>query len=297
MQSISYYLNNPRFLGLSLIRYFKWLPDKLYLQLLFPLKMQYKLDLNHPKTFQEKLQWLKLYNRRPEYTMMVDKAAVKAYVAKIIGDKYVIPTLGIWDRFDDIEFDKLPEKFVLKTTHGGGGGGVAICNDKSKFDIEKARKTINKSLNSDIYKTFREWPYKNVSKRIIAEKFIELPDNMELNDYKFFCFNGKVKFFKVDFGRFVEHHANYYDLDWNILPFGEIGLEPDFNHKILPPPCFEEMIEIAEKLSLGHKFIRVDLYNVAGKIYFGELTFFPASGLGPFTSREWDEKIGEYMTL
>ena len=256
------------------------------------------LNLDAPQTFQEKIQYLKLHNRKPEFTTMVDKFAVKEYVSNIIGDEYIIPTIAVWNSFDEIDFDYLPDKFVLKTTHGGGSCGVIICNDKTSFNKKEAKHKLEKSLKSDISKTLREWPYKNVPHRIIAEKLINLPDNIkELNDYKFFCFNGEPKFFKIDFGRFSDHHANYYDLEWNLLPFGEADFPPLPEYKFLPPPNFNKMIEIVHKLSKDKKFIRVDLYNVCGRIYFSELTFFPASGLGKFSIREWERKIGNLLDI
>ena len=278
------------------VHFMQYLPDKLYLSLRYRCRMGHWINWKNPKTFTEKIQWLKLYNRNQEYTKMVDKYAVKDYVAGIIGEDYIIPTLGVWDRPEDIDWDSLPEQFVLKTTHGGGGGGVVICKDKNTFDREQAVAKLSQSLNSDIYKSFREWPYKNVPRRIIAEKFMtnnksEL--SSELNDYKFFCFNGKVKFFKVDFGRFVEHHANYYSPEGELLEFGEQGLEPDPNYPIELPANLREMISLAEKLSENEPFLRVDFYNVKGKIYFGELTFYPASGMSKWTTEEADVTIGK----
>lgn len=231
---------------------------------------------------------------------MVDKFAVKEYVAGIIGEEYIIPTLGVWNRPEEIDWESLPDQFVLKTTHGGGGGGVVICKDKKTFDKEKAIEKLTESINSDIYKSFREWPYKDVPKRVIAEKFMapeKSPDSAGLLDYKFFCFNGKVKFFKVDFGRFVEHHANYYATDGNLLPFGEMDYEPDVNQRIELPNNLREMIVLAERLSINEPFLRVDFYNVNGKIYFGELTFYPASGMGKWTNDDADICVGEYTTI
>lgn len=196
-----------KFLVLLLEFYGTRLPDKLYLKILYRFKMGRKLNLMKPITFTEKLQWLKLHNRKQEYTTMVDKYSVKDYVKGIIGPEYIIPTLGVWNNFDDIDFSKMPHRFVLKTTHGGGGGGVVLCKDKSSFNLQKAKEVLEKSLNHDIYRNLREWPYKNVERRIIAEEFLEDPTG-ELKDYKFFCFNGEVKFFKIDFGRFTNHHAN-----------------------------------------------------------------------------------------
>lgn len=292
--------NRGGFMASVVIHFFKWLPDRIYLKLLFRFKMGCRLNLKNPKTFNEKLQWLKLYNRKPEYTTMVDKYAVKQYVANIIGEEYIIPTLGIWDKFDDIDFSTLPQQFVLKTTHGGGGGGVVICRDKNTFNKVDAKDRIESSMRSDIYKSLREWPYKDVPKRIIAEKFMALEQSVslgELLDYKFFCFNGKVKFFKVDFGRFVEHHANYYSPDGKLLGFGERVCEPAPDYPIELPNNLGEMISLAEKLSAKEPFLRVDFYNVNGKIYFGELTFYPASGMGRWTTEEADIKIGGYLEL
>ena len=258
--------------------------------------MGHWINWKNPKTFTEKIQWLKINNRRPEYTRMVDKFAVKEYVAGVIGEEYIIPTLGVWDKPEDIDWESLPDQFVLKTTHGGGGGGVVICRDKKTFDKGKALEKLTESLNSDIYKSFREWPYKDVPKRIIADKFMTPEKNLEsagLMDYKFFCFNGKVRFFKVDFGRFVEHHANYYSPEGELLEFGEQGLEPDPNYHIELPNNLKEMIALAEKLSANEPFLRVDFYNVNGKIYFGELTFYPASGMGKWTTDDADMTVGK----
>jgi hypothetical protein len=259
--------------------------------------MGYWIDWKNPKMFSEKLQWLKLYDRKPEYTIMVDKYAVKEYVAKIIGEEYIIPTLGVWDRPEDIDWDSLPDKFVLKTTHGGGGSGVVICKDKATFDKIDAIKKLKKSSSKCIYKLLREWPYKNVSRRIIAEQYLEQGENNSLNDYKFFCFNGKVKFFKIDFDRFTEHRANYYSLDGKLLEFGEKAYPIRFDVEIDLPKSFDRMILIAEKLSVGLQFLRVDFYDVNNKIYFGELTFYPSSGIKEFTSIEWDKKLGYMLKL
>ncbi len=271
--------------------------DKKFLQIKFRLEMGQKLNLDNPKTFNEKLQWLKLYNRKPEYTTMVDKYAVKEYVANIIGKEHIIPTLGIWNSVDEIDWDTLPNQFVLKTTHGGGGGGVVICKDKATFDKRKARKTLQKSLDNDIYWNYREWPYKDVPKRIIAEKFMIDESGTELKDYKFFCFNGNVKCFKIDFDRFTGHKANYYSKKAELLPFGEECCMPDFNRHFEIPKNFEKMLSLAENLSQNIPFIRIDFYNCDGKIFFGEMTFFPAAGMGKFVPEEWDYNLGEWLKL
>lgn len=272
-------------------------PDKTYLSLFYRLDMGKQLNWGNPKRYTEKLQWLKLYNRKPEYTQMVDKYAVKEYVAKIIGKEYIIPTLGVWDRVEDINFEELPNQFVLKTTHGGGGSGVVICNDKSVFNYEEAQKRLSESLDSDLYCTFREWPYKDVPRRIIAEQFLADESGTELKDYKFFCFNGVVKCFKVDFDRQSTHKANYYTPNWDLMPFGEEICPPDYSKKLSKPVNFEQMLSLASRLSRNIPFVRVDFYNVHGKIYFGEITFFPAAGFGRFTPEEWDEVFGSWITL
>lgn len=272
-------------------------PDKLFLTLRYRFKMGKWINWKHPKRFTEKLQWLKLYNRKPEYTSMVDKCLVKEYVAKKIDSKYIIPTIGVWDSVETIEWDKLPNQFVLKTTHGGGGNGVVICKDKSSFDKQEASEKLIKSLGKDIYSTYREWPYKNVRKRIIAEQLIKNDSIGELRDYKFFCFHGQVKFFKIDMGRFIEHHANYYTPEGTLLPFGEKDFMPDINAKVEMPKQLGKMIELAETLSAHLPFLRVDFYETDENIYFGELTFFPAGGMGKFSPDEWDIKLGNLIKL
>lgn len=295
---IKYLLHNPSAIAIALLRRLSFaIPDRPYLKMMFRLKMGYPLNLNNPKTFNEKLQWLKLYNRKPEYTQMVDKYAVKDYVAKVIGKEYIIPTIGVWDRFEDIDFSILPEQFVLKTTHGGGGGGIVICKDKSTFDKDAAKEKLKSSLKSDIYKSLREWPYRNVKKRIIAEQYMQDIDSDELKDYKFFCFNGKVQFFKIDFDRFEGHHANYYDNKGKILTLREVDLLPPVPGKVKVPDNLNEMIKIAETLSNGIPFIRIDLYDISKRIYFGEMTFFPASGFGKFSPEDADKKLGELLLL
>lgn len=289
-----------RYLARFIMNFSFCLSDELFLRVFFRYKFGYSLNLKNPKTFCEKLQWLKLYDRKPKYTQMVDKYEVKRYVANKIGEKYIIPTFGVWNKPEEIEWDRLPGRFVLKTTHGGGGNGVIICKNKKSLDKDKTIQQLKDSLRADLYHDFREWPYKNVKKRIIAEKFIapekdSLP--VDLPDYKFFCFNGRVRFFKVDTGRFVDHHANYYSTDGNLLNFGEKGLEPDPTINISFSENLHEMIYLAEKLSVNIPFIRVDLYDVNGKIYFGELTFYPAAGFGPFTPEEWNTKIGNMIKI
>lgn len=273
----------------------RFIPDKIYIQIYYFLKFGKKCNLKNPQTFNEKLQWLKLHDRNPDYTKMVDKYEAKKYIAEKIGKKYVIPTLGIWDHFDDIDFNTLPEQFVLKCTHDSGG--LVICKDKNSLDFDVARKKLETSLKRNFYYIGREWPYKNVKPRIIAEEYIADECGYELRDYKFFCFDGVCKCMKVDFDRFVKHHANYYDLQGNLLDLGETKCPPDRDKEIILPSTKKHMIEFAEELSKDIPFLRVDFYDVNGKIFFGELTFFPASGFGRFTKDEWDYRLGKWIIL
>ena len=276
--------------------FFNYLSDKIYLKLKYKMLMKKELDLYNPKTFNEKLQWLKLYDRNPEYTKMVDKYDVKEYVSKIIGEEYVIPTIGVYEKFDNIDFAKLPNQFVMKCTHDSGG--IIICKDKKKLDINLARKKINKSLRNNYYYKHREWPYKNVKPRIIIEKYLDDGKNSQLNDYKIMCFNGKAKCSFVcserdnkDLGLAV----TFFDLDWNRMPFERHYRSSD--KVILKPKNYNKMIELSEKLSENIPFVRVDWYEINGKLYFGELTFFPGAGFEEFTPEEWDYKIGDMLEL
>lgn len=273
----------------------KWLNDKYYLKLVFFDQLGYKLDLKNPKTFNEKLQWLKLYNRQVQYTSMVDKYMVKKIVGSLIGDEYIIPTIGIWRNANEINFDTLPNQFVLKCTHDSGC--VIICKDKSKFNAIDARKRLEERKKKNFFYGGREWPYKNVRPAIIAEQFMQNDSGSDLRDYKFFCFNGNVRFFKVDFDRFVDHHANYYDLSGKLLNFGEADYLPKYDANIELPKTINKMIELAEKLSVDIPFVRIDFYDVNGKIFFGEMTFFPASGFGKFVPEETDAKLGDKLVL
>lgn len=289
--------NSGEFFASILMRFNFFFPDKLYLSLLFRCKMGYWMDWKKPKTFSEKLQWLKLYDRNPEYTRLVDKYAVKDFVAKTIGEEYIIPTLGVWDRPEDIDWESLPQKFVLKTTHGGGGGGVVICKDKAIFDKNQAIETLKRSFKSLIYRTLREWPYKNIKRKVIAEAYLEDSITEELRDYKFFCFNGEVKYLFVATGRqkYSEPFFNFFDADYHSLNIQQ-G-HPRSEDLPAKPLCFDEMKVAASKLSKGLKQVRIDLYEVNGKVYFGEITFFHFAGVVPFNPEKWDYKFGEMIKL
>ena len=270
------------------------LPDKLYLQLKYFYRFHKFPDLKDPKTYNEKLQWLKLYDRRPIYTTMADKYEAKKYVASIIGDKYIVPTYGVWNRFEEIDFNSLPNQFVLKCTHDSGG--VVICKDKSKLDIEKAKDKINKSLNTNYYYHSREWPYKDINPRIIAEKYIE-DESGDLTDYKFFSFDGETKALYVATDRQSKEETkfDFYDDKFNHLDL--VNSHPNSSKENKKPKQFDEMISLANKLSKGYPHIRVDFYEVNGKIYFGELTFYHMSGFQPFYPEKWDYIFGEWLKL
>lgn len=301
---MDYLIHNKYLFCDSIVKNFlRFLPDKLYISLRYRCQMGYWVNWKHPKTFTEKLQWLKVYNHRPEYTMMVDKYAVKQYVADRIGWQHIIPTLGVWDKAEDINWDTLPKQFVLKTTHGGGSGGVVLCKDKMTFDKNVAIVKLNKSMSSDIYSALREWPYKNVKRQVIAEKFMIPNDKLndptyDLTDYKFFCFNGVPKFCQVIRDRHTCESIDFYDMAWNHQGF--VGLNPVARNGITPvarPEHFDEMKGICKTLSANVPFLRVDLYEINGNVYFGELTFYPASGFGHFTPPEWNKRLGELIQL
>ena len=271
------------------------MPDKTYLKLQYKINFGKKLNLKSPKTLNEKLQWLKLYDRKPEYIQLVDKYRVREYIANKIGKEYLIPLLGVWDKFEEIGFNILPRQFVLKCNHDTGS--VVICKDKKTLGFGLAKDKLSRGLKRNLFWFGREWPYKDITRKIIAEKYMVDAQTAELRDYKFFCFNGKVKCFKIDFDRFIYHRANYYDIYGMLLPFGEVVCPPDFNRTIEMPRNLHLMVNLAEKLADGIPFVRVDFYEVDAKVYFGEMTFFPASGFGSFTDEEWDYKLGEWIKL
>lgn len=301
LKKIIKFLTNPeaRFAYLNSLGFTRWIPDSSFIKIEYKLVTGKKLDLKNPKTYNEKLQWLKLYNRKPEYTTMVDKYEAKKYVASIIGEEYIIPTIGVWDRFEDIDFDKLPEEFVLKCTHDSGG--LVICNQDKIFDKELARKKINNCLKKNYYNAHREWPYKNVTPRVIAEAYMEDDNHADgLRDYKFFCFNNEPKFLYVSEG--LDNHEtariSFYDFEGNQMPFSRSDYAP-MPPKIELPKKVEEMKSIAKTIAdeIDSPFIRVDLYSIYEKIYFSEITFFPCSGFLPFKPEHWDKTLGDWIKL
>lgn len=281
----------------KIISMFRWVPDKIMIKLLYRFKMNKKLDLNNPKTFNEKLQWLKLNDRKDIYTKMVDKYLVKKYVADIIGEEYVIPTIGVYEKFDDIDFDKLPDQFVIKCTHDSGS--VIIVKDKSKFDMEAAKKKINQSLKINYYYTGREWPYKNVKPKILVEEYMEDITTGELRDYKVYAFDGKCDYVMLCFDRFKnETKFIYFDRNWNIKKeFSKDGIRYGDSISINKPNNLDKMFSFASILSKNIPFIRVDFYEINGKLYFGEITFFPSSGFDNSRTKECEEYLDKALII
>lgn len=298
MQKIIDYIKSPRHLLLAIVKKTNFLySDSVYLRLVYFLEMGKPLHLGHPVTFNEKLQWLKLHDRKPIYTTLVDKCAVKEYVASIIGEEHIIPTLGVWERVEDIDFDCLPDQFVLKTTHDGGGEGVVICRDRNAFDKRAALSKLGRSMRRNIYTETKEWPYKGVTPRIIAEKYIA-DERGELADYKFFCFDGKAYCVMVCIDRSIGSPKFYFfDRDWTLLRLNKRGKEAPVDFTLPEPSGMDEMFRLAEKLSRRIPFVRVDLYNHAGAIYFGEMTFYPASGFDGNLLEETDCLLGSMISL
>lgn len=281
----------------SIVIFLKYvLPDKVIIRMMYRKKIGKKIYINNPKTFNEKLQWLKLYDRNPLYTTLVDKYAVRQYIKEKIGEEYLIPLIGgPWKSVDEIPFDTLPNQFVLKTTHDSGG--VVICNNKKNFDVDAAKRKLYKSLKNNFYYNGREWPYKNVPPQIIAEKYMTDSDKDELTDYKLMCFNGEHKCTFLCEDRFSKEglKVTFYDKEWNIMPFERHY--PRNSIKKEKPTSYEKMVQLAENLSNVIPFVRVDFYEIQEKIYFGELTFYPGSGFEKFNPPEWDRILGDWLIL
>lgn len=276
---------------------YKSMPDDIYLKRLFKAKLGVDLNLSDPKTFNEKIQWLKLFDRKPEYTAIVDKYAVKKWVAGRIGEEYIIPTLGVWDHFDEINFDALPDQFVLKCTHDSGG--LVIVKDKNQFDRKAAKKKLEKHLRRNYYFGTREWPYKNVKPRVIAEPYIEDNQTKELRDYKFYTFNGAPKMMFISTGRGSASglKLDYFDMDGNHMGITHVGVYP--NAGVCPdlPENFELMKYLAEKLAKKFAFVRVDFYEANHKVLFGELTLHSGAGYDSFRPDEWNYIVGNWLKL
>ena len=272
----------------------KVLPDKLYLTLLYQVKTGKKMNWKNPQIFNEKLNWLKLYDRRSEYIKMADKYEVRDYIREKLGEEYLIPLLGVWDSVEDIDFSSLPKQFVLKCTHDSAS--VVICKDKETFDQEAAKRKLDKALKTNYFYPSREWPYKNIVPRIIAEKYMVDESEIELKDYKIYNFSGVPELIQVDFGRFTKHERNLYTTKWEYIN-EQIEYPTDRNRLISKPENLEEMLSCARKLSEGIPSVRTDFYSINGKVYFGEITFYQEAGFGRFESEEYERKLGNLIKL
>lgn len=276
-------------------RYTCILPDKIYLKKMYKQRNGKKLNLKKPRTFNEKLNWLKLYDRRTEYTIMADKYKVREYIARKIGEEHLIPLLGVWDSPDEIDFAALPNEFVLKCNHDNG---VIICQDKNRLDIEKTKNELRYRLNCDYYKFQREWPYKKIDRKVICEEYIKENNRERLTDYKFHCFDGVPRFLYVVSDYDNEIWLDYFDMKYQKLPITHPAHpRSSTNVSFSPPDNFERMKAIATAVSEGFPYVRVDLYNLSGKIYFGEATFFPTGGFAELIPKEWNLVLGDFVNL
>jgi len=283
---ITFLLNRPSY----------FLPDKIYIKRTYYRKTKQRINLKNPSLYNEKMQWIKLYDRQPFYSDLVDKYKVRNYVAQIIGEEYLIQNYGVWDTFDEIPFDKLPNEFVLKCTHDCGS--VVICKDKATFDFQKSRKFFKKQLAKNYYWKHREWLYKNIKPRILAEKLMVDESGVELKDYKIYCFHGEPKVIGIYFGRFSgeKPKGNFYTPQWEFLNL-KTGLKNDPNLIIEKPEWLDKALLLARQLSKGKIHVRVDFYIVENKIYFGELTFYEDAGFIRFEPPEWNQIFGDWMKL
>lgn len=283
-----------RFNVLAKYGFLRWIPDEVFLKKQFKLMMGYPLNLNEPRTFNEKMQWIKINDRKPIYTVMVDKYQVKQYVADKIGEKHIIPMFGVWNCAEEIDFGKLPKQFVLKRTHDSGG--VIIVRDKDNTDLQSIKKKINAGMLRSHYHVAREWPYKNVKPRIIAEKYMTENNTDTLKDYKVLCFNGIPRLIELHRNRFRENHTqDFYDVNWKKTDI--IQDCPMSEEVIDKPACFDEMMSFSKLLAKDIPCVRIDWYIVKGVLYFGEFTFFDSAGYGKFDDFEHDLMIGSWIDL
>lgn len=272
----------------------KKLPDRKYIEMLYYVRLGEHCDLNRPETFNEKLNWLKLYDRDPKYTKMADKYEVREYIREKLGEEYLIPLIGVWDSTKEIDPSALPEKFVLKCTHDSAS--VVICRDRASFDFDEAFRKLDEALSRNYFYPAREWVYKDIRPRIIAEEYMTDESGTELKDYKIFNFGGKPELIQVDFGRFVHHERNLYSTEWELLP-ETFEYPRNGSVKIEKPENLEEMLRFAAILSEGIPSVRTDFYSINGRTYFGEITFYQEGGFGHFSSKEYAEKLGELIKL
>lgn len=292
MHNPVYFITSPASKG-----YLNWVPDAIYLKILYRLSLGESCNLKNPVKYNEKLQWLKLHDRKPEYEKMVDKYEVRAYIAEKLGEEYLIPCYGVYDSFEQIDFSKLPEQFVLKCTHDSGS--VEICKDRNAFDIKKAGERLTEALKKNYYNTYREWPYKNVKPRIIAEKFMVDEAVDDLRDYKVMCFNGEAKLIEVHENRFARDRGytqTFYDREWNKLEIAQDGYMPE-DDKREKPAKLEEMLALSETIAKDMYHARIDWYLIADKLYFGEITFYDGSGFTKFADEKDDIFLGGLIEL
>lgn len=288
---------NYRIRLLAFLGVFNFLPDEKFLKLLYKANTGEKLNLENPVKLNEKLQWLKLHDRKPEYTIMADKYRAKEYIASKVGEEYPVPLLGVWERAEDIDFDALPDSFVLKCNHTSSTG-LCVCRDKSRLDREVVRKKLNKAMAQNYYLVCREWPYKNIPRRIIAEQFLAEPDGSPLVDYKFYCYGGEPRYFMVSYGE-AEHNVKNHKFDMQLNSIDHLfKAQPAIAaERIKLPENIDKMIELAGALCRGHQHLRVDMYNVGGKIYCGELTFFSGGGFIKMVSQEYSQYLADLIDL
>lgn len=287
-----YFITSPASKG-----WLDWLPDDIYLKILYYIKMGKKLNLKNPIGYNEKLQWIKLYDRKPEYSRLVDKYEVRGFVEDKIGKEYLVDCFGVWEDTADIPISELPEKFVLKCTHDSGS--VEICNYRKKFNFKTALERLSLAMKRDYYKTYREWPYKAVQPRIIAEQYLEADKNGDLQDYKVMCFSGEALFVEFHENRFIngkEHTQTFYDRDWNMLDLRQKGIGASLI-KAPKPEHLDKILSLSEQLSKNICHTRIDWYISENKIYFGEITFFDGSGFYAFETEEMERYMGSLIKL
>lgn len=282
-----------RELRLKLINLLRFIPDEPYLKMVYRIKTGKKLNLKNPKTFCDKLNWLKLHDVRPEYTRLADKIAVREYLKEVLGEDICIPMLGAWEHYDDIDFDALPNQFVLKCNHDSGS--VKIIRDKSQMDHKALRSFYESRLKQNPYVLGREYPYRDVLPQIYTEEYMVPNGDRDINDYKFFCFDGKPEILYVATERSTDVKFDFFDMEFNHLEIENI--HPKSKHMIPKPKNFEKMKELAGKLSTGIKFVRIDLYEINEKVYFSEFTFYHCGGFWPLNPEEWEYKLGDLIDL
>lgn len=286
-----------RFDYLSKLGVFNWMNDESYLKLLYQVRTGEKLNLDNPTRLNEKLQWLKINNRKTQYTMLADKYLVKEYIKESIGEKYVVPLLGMWENVEDINFDLLPEKFVIKCNHTSSTG-VVICRDKKELNLNDVKTQLKTGLKTNYYYRSREWPYKNIKRVIFAEEFLENQDGSEIIDYKFYCYGGEPRYFMVSYGEASHHVRNHkFDMDLRSIDYLFKDKPVIDEESICMPNNIQEMIAIVRKLAVGFPHIRIDLYNVNGKVYFGEFTFYSGGGFINIKSREYEQQLADYIDV